>query len=298
MARLISRKFRPDQDRGGDKTPLTPLAETKAIAKALMEFHPFAAKFPLMEGKEFDELVKDISTNGLMQPIIKHEGQILDGRNRYRACLRSGVAPIFHTFSGDDPLAFVISANLHRRHLTPKQKRDVIAALIKAAPEKSNREIGKTAKAHHATVGAVRDELGSTGQIDQLEKTKGADGKSRKAKKPKSNSKPKSRPAADDGPEPKDGKTVSAQSFTTPGIESPCMPEPAYGSETVPAARKPSLLCEAVDRLVDVLGAIQFVDAVRELTPDECEALSIRVDTARRYLGNLKDVLMPARPMS
>ncbi len=76
------------------------------------------------------------------------------------------------------------------------------------------------------------------------------------------------------------------------------MPEPAYGSETVPAARKPSLLCEAVDRLVDVLGAIQFVDAVRELTPDECEALSIRVDTARRYLGNLKDVLMPARPMS
>ena len=56
-------------------------------------FHPLADMFPLMEGDEFNELVKDIRRNGLKQNIIVHEGKILDGRNRYRACLEAGVDP-------------------------------------------------------------------------------------------------------------------------------------------------------------------------------------------------------------
>jgi hypothetical protein len=237
MAQLISQKSRPKQDHGGDKAPpLTPLAETKALAKASLKFHPFAAKFPLMEGKEFDELVKDVSTNGLIEPIIMHDGEILDGRNRYRACLKSKVEPIFEPFSGNDPLAFVISANIHRRHLTLKLKRKIIADLLKAAPEKSNRQIADMVKAHHATVGVVRDKLESTGQIDQLEKTKGADGKSRKAKRPtsKSTSKSKSKPVADDRPEPKDGKNESIQSLTPVEVESPPSPPPQHAGDSVP----------------------------------------------------------------
>jgi hypothetical protein len=81
----------------------------------------------------------------------------------------------------DDPYAFVASANIHRRHLTAEGKRDAVAKLIKAAPEKSNRQIAEQAKVDHKTVGAVRDQLSATGEIPQLTKTVGKDGRARRA---------------------------------------------------------------------------------------------------------------------
>jgi transposase len=99
-----------------------------------LEFHPIANIFPLMEGEEFDQLVEDIRAKGLRERIVLHEGKILDGRNRYRACLatlwdkRMGM-DAFVAFDGDDPLAYVISANLHRRHLTTQQRAAIAAEL-------------------------------------------------------------------------------------------------------------------------------------------------------------------------
>jgi ParB-like chromosome segregation protein Spo0J len=58
-------------------------------------FHPLADNFPLMECKEFEDLVADIKARGLEQQIVTHEGMILDGRNRYRACIAAGVEPSF-----------------------------------------------------------------------------------------------------------------------------------------------------------------------------------------------------------
>ena len=133
-------------------------------------FHPVADIFPLMEGAEFSDLVSDISEHGLLDPIFLHpDGSILDGRTRYLACIEAEVEPKFVEWSGDgSEVAFVISRNIHRRHLSPDQKREVIAALLKVNPKRSNRQIAKEAKVDHKTVGSERSRLEATGEIPQF----------------------------------------------------------------------------------------------------------------------------------
>src|SRR5262245_55699838 len=188
-AQAGEREHRTDSTTGTAVTTaanrLSPAARA-ADSRNSLQFHPLADIFPLMEGEEFDALVADIKANGLHERIILHEGMILDGRNRYRALLAAGLDPANAntlTIDGakyvDDPVAFVISANIHRRHLTAGQKRDLIEKLIKAAPEKSNRQIGKQIGASHHTVKEERTEMEGTRQIAQLQKTVGADGKAR-----------------------------------------------------------------------------------------------------------------------
>jgi N6-adenosine-specific RNA methylase IME4/ParB-like chromosome segregation protein Spo0J len=94
-----------------------------------LKFHPLAEIFPLIEGAEFDDLVADINVNGLHEPIVVLDDLILDGRNRYRACLIAGVEPLFVAYRGDDPVSFVISHNLRRRHLDESQRATVAAKL-------------------------------------------------------------------------------------------------------------------------------------------------------------------------
>lgn len=98
-----------------------------------LEAHPFAQELPLIEGHEYEALVASIRQDGLINPIVLCEGKILDGRNRHRACLEAGVKPVFEIFEGgrDEQIAYVMAANLHRRHLTDQQ-RALIAARLSA----------------------------------------------------------------------------------------------------------------------------------------------------------------------
>jgi N6-adenosine-specific RNA methylase IME4 len=129
-----------------------------------LAFHPYANLFPLIEGQEFYELAEDIRLNGLRDRIdlikVDKDLQILDGRNRYRALVwlitageTLGVGwgnmagerltadyladyeNLFIYVIGDeetdgDPLAYVLSKNLSRRHLNDDQRRLVAARLV------------------------------------------------------------------------------------------------------------------------------------------------------------------------
>src|SRR6185369_7467138 len=108
-----------------------------------MKFHPFSEIFPLIEGAEFDALIADIKEHGLREKIWLYEGKILDGRNRFLACEKAGVKPDTRKYSGKNPLAFVISSNVHRRHLTASQRAMMaadIATLQNGANQHTSRE--------------------------------------------------------------------------------------------------------------------------------------------------------------
>jgi hypothetical protein len=145
-------------------------------------FHPLAEIFPWIEGKHFDALVADIKANGLHEPITVKDKSILDGRNRYLACKKAGYAFKDSDFrelaAGVDPLVFVISKNIQRRHLTAAKRREIITLLISKNPQASSRQIASIAHASHHTVEHVRKQMsGGTGQTAQLRT--GADGKVR-----------------------------------------------------------------------------------------------------------------------
>jgi N6-adenosine-specific RNA methylase IME4 len=92
--------------------------------------HPLADLFPMLPDKEIHEMADDIVTFGQRVPIVILDGMVLDGRNRLAACRFAQVEPIFADYDGDDPLNFVLSHNLHRRHLTESQRAMVAAQIV------------------------------------------------------------------------------------------------------------------------------------------------------------------------
>jgi hypothetical protein len=125
--------------------------------------HPVAELFPMMSAIEMAGLIADIKENGLRDAITLHrDGRILDGRNRYHACMKTGVSPWFETFEEADErvFAFVASRNLHRRHLGDEQR-----ALI--AAQMANMKRGDAAKVQ----GHDRDGLGRIAGNRQLADT-------------------------------------------------------------------------------------------------------------------------------
>ena len=95
----------------------------------MMEYHKIADVFPMMSEKELIGLANNIKQNGLQNKIMLCEGKILDGRNRFQACKLAGVTPDYEEYTGDDPLRYIISLNLYRRHLNESQ-RAVAAAKV------------------------------------------------------------------------------------------------------------------------------------------------------------------------
>jgi ParB-like chromosome segregation protein Spo0J len=94
----------------------------------MIEDHPLAELLPSFDEARFNELCHSIKDYGLDYPVTLYQEKILDGRHRYRACLKVGVEPRFEAFTGDDDsaLQLVIRRNI-RRDMTPSQRAIFVA---------------------------------------------------------------------------------------------------------------------------------------------------------------------------
>lgn len=84
-----------------------------------MKIHPFANRFPMLPENELALLAEDIANHGLIHPIVLDgSGQLIDGRNRLAACKIVNLEPTFVTRDFENVEAFILSVNVHRRHIT------------------------------------------------------------------------------------------------------------------------------------------------------------------------------------
>jgi hypothetical protein len=97
----------------------------------LPEVHPAAELFPMMDRAALEALKDDIRREGVLHnPIVLWpDGRLIDGRNRREACMIAGVTPEYVEFDGDDPVAYIISENINRRHMNKGQRAMVVAKL-------------------------------------------------------------------------------------------------------------------------------------------------------------------------
>jgi DNA-binding Lrp family transcriptional regulator len=173
-----------------------------------LPIHLAAELFPLMSPDELRVLGADIIKNGLTSPIVlwraSPEGQLqlLDGRNRCDAVELITGKPVEidapSIMAGEflatdrvivldgrsvDPWVYVVSANIHRRHLTIEDKNRLIVELLKADPTKSNRQVAKVVGASHPHVAKVREKAERAGDVETVTTSVDTKGRKQPAKK-------------------------------------------------------------------------------------------------------------------
>ena len=118
---------------------------------------------PPLSPTEYQELRESIRQHGVGVPSIWDEaGNLIDGQNRERACAELGIncpREVREFSSEAEKLELSISLNIARRHLTRTQKREVIAAFLKAHPKITDRHLGDIVKASKTTVADERRKL-------------------------------------------------------------------------------------------------------------------------------------------
>lgn len=128
--------------------------------------------FPEMQADDYARLKNDIDTNGFDEsmPIQIYQGEIIDGWNRYRACMELGIGAAYETFKGSDSdaIEFVMRTN-KRRNLNASQwgciaaQAEEMLEVIRQAVEDARRERQAAAAAERERTdnGGFRPTLGN-----------------------------------------------------------------------------------------------------------------------------------------
>jgi DNA-binding Lrp family transcriptional regulator len=177
----------------------TPTASWRDV----LPIHPAADLFPLMSPDELKALGQDVQKNGMRVPIVLWSESedttpvLLDGRHRLDAAEFIGtkvfevrrdkgnridlLVPHRRLYGSGgsrsmidgssviaDPYEFVLSANVHRRHLKPEDIPGLIAKILKVRPEMSNRQVAKAVGKSHPHVARIREQLEQAGDVETV----------------------------------------------------------------------------------------------------------------------------------
>jgi DNA-binding Lrp family transcriptional regulator len=179
-----------------------------ATWRTLLAVHPAAELFPLIGEYELRGLADDIAKHGLRDKVdvyYDRDGKpwLIDGRNRFDALAALGrdlfddsgklrtefqSSPPPRLYTAADVVAYVIAKNILRRHLTVDDRARLIRALLKAQPEKSNRQIAKQVGASHPHVAKVRRQAEETGDVETVTTSIDTKGRKQPTRKPKTES--------------------------------------------------------------------------------------------------------------
>ena len=158
--------------------------QTRTTRRTTKPIYEPVLKLPPLRYEDFVALRDNIAVNGVLVPIlVDSDGprrNIIDGNYRKQIAEELGYdcPEIVHpNLEEDEKRTLARALNLARRQFTQEQKRELIADQLEETPNRSNRWVAKQLGVHHATVGAVRGEMQSTGQIIQLDRTVGLDGR-------------------------------------------------------------------------------------------------------------------------
>jgi N6-adenosine-specific RNA methylase IME4 len=168
---------------------VTPQPSTVVVGDTKFQL-PFADLLPTLGESELTALRADIAERqAVIVPIVIDEARnVIDGANRLRIAAGLGIrdvpVEVRIGLSEADKQQLAEDLNLHRRHLTREQMRLFVEHRLQRTPEQSNNRIAAELGVDDKTVGAVRRELESTSEIPKLDRTVGADGKARTARRP------------------------------------------------------------------------------------------------------------------
>lgn len=129
---------------------------------------------PPLSMEEYNSLHDSIEQSGIQVPIVVDEtGTVIDGHHRKKIAAELGVECPRSTKAGLDATAkrtLALSLNLDRRHLNREQRRELIAASVKADPQLSDNTHAKRTGASDKTVTTVRRELEESSEIPNFER--------------------------------------------------------------------------------------------------------------------------------
>lgn len=143
------------------------ITETEHEVICGYKVHEAASVFPLLEGDEFDDLCQSIRTHGVQHPAMVRGNELLDGRNRMRACEAlkkdgwSGSCPVVEwKDNGHNVAEWIWDTNALRRHMSDDGIVLASAAIWpliakendakKEASKFSSKTASKAAEARHA----------------------------------------------------------------------------------------------------------------------------------------------------
>ena len=143
---------------------------------------------PGLSPEEYDALRSDISAHGIRVPVdVDENGQVLDGHHRSLIAAELGIdcpRRVLADLTEPEKVAHAIAVNVHRRSLSREQRRELLAASIKAEPEASDREHARRTGSSHPTAADVRRELVESGDVEELSTRTDSAGRQQPASKP------------------------------------------------------------------------------------------------------------------